>query len=220
MVSLVYRLCRGEVVRDASKTIKGLITCYLNMAPRIDNDDSVYGYFQVFISCSAPAVLVMLYVSPYAGNKDCADSSVRYFLSRCRNTLSKALHGQCVPVVLEFCNLLRRVGCLDPLYLHCQSTLGSLLETAGGLVSIQDIFPFVCEIANSLLRDLDLSMESPTAAGPLSKDVGDFTAFLIPLRTGIREQQALKDSMAQDKRHKDLLFAERVNIFIVCTLSY
>ncbi|TKY53955.1 E3 ubiquitin-protein ligase UPL5 [Spatholobus suberectus] len=219
MVSLVYRLCRGEMVHDALKTIKGLITSYLNMTPRIDND-SASGYFQIFLSSSAPAVLVMLYVSPYAGNKDCADSSVRHFLSSCRTTLSKALHGQCARVVLEFCKLLRRVGCDDPLYLYCRSTCGSLLETAGvsyagsenvkGLVLIQDIFPFVCELASSLLRDLDLSMESPTAAGHLSNDVGDFTAFLIPLRTGIKEQQSLKDSMAQDKRHKDILLADEI----------
>ncbi|KAG4401421.1 hypothetical protein GLYMA_07G265600v4 [Glycine max] len=212
MVSLVYRLCRGETVHDALKTVKGLMTSYLNMTPRIDND-SASGYFQIFMSSSAPAVLVMLYVSPYAGNKDCADSSVRHFLSSCRNILSKALHGQCARVVLEFCKLLRRVGSHDPLYLFCRSTFGSLLETAGvsygsgsdnvkGLVLIQDIFPFVCELANSLLRDLDLSIVSPSAAGPLSNDVGDFSAFLLPLRTGIKEQQAVKDSMAQDKHHK------------------
>lgn len=221
MVSLVYRLCCGETVHDSLKTIKGLITSYLNMTPRIDND-SASGYFQIFMSSSAPAVLVMLYVSPYAGNKDCADSSVRHFLSSCRTTLSKALHGQCARVVLEFCKLLRRVGCQDPLYLYCRSAFGSLLETAGvsyaasasgnvkGLVSIQDIFPFVRDLASSLLRDLDLSMVSPTAVGPLSNDVGDFSAFLMPLRTGIKEQQAVKNAMPQDKRHKDLLLAEEI----------
>ncbi|KAK7363826.1 hypothetical protein VNO77_05984 [Canavalia gladiata] len=218
MVSLVYRLCLGETVHDSLKSIKGLITSYLNMTPRIDND-SASGYFQIFMSSSAPQVLVMLYVSPYAGNKDTADSSVRHFLSSCRNTLPKALHGQCARVVLEFCKLLRRVGCHDPLYLYCRSTFGSLLETAGvsyvsgsdnvkGLVLIQDIFPFVRELANSLLRDLELSMESPSAAGLLLNDVGDFTAFLIPLRAGIREQQDLKDSLTQDKVHKDHLLVE------------
>ncbi|XP_027331165.1 E3 ubiquitin-protein ligase UPL5 isoform X2 [Abrus precatorius] len=219
MVSLVYRLCRGETVRDALKTIKGLIASYLNMTPRIDSD-SASGYFQIFMSSNAPEVLVMLYMSPFAGNKDCADSSVRHFLSSCCNTLCKALHGQCARVVLEFCKLLRRVGYQDPLYLYCRSTFGSLLETAGvsyagsdngkGMILIQDIFPFVRELARSLLRDLDLSMESPSAAGLLLNDVGDFTAFLIPLRTGIMELQAIKDSMPQDKRHKDLLLAEEI----------
>ncbi|XP_052727644.1 E3 ubiquitin-protein ligase UPL5 isoform X3 [Vigna angularis] len=65
MVSLVYRLCCGETVHDSLKTIKGLITSYLNMTPRIDNE-SASGYFQIFMSSSAPDVLVMLYVSPYA----------------------------------------------------------------------------------------------------------------------------------------------------------
>ncbi|KAJ1405533.1 Ubiquitin-like domain superfamily [Sesbania bispinosa] len=221
MVSLVYRLCRGETVHDALKTVKGLITSYLTMTPRIDND-SATGYFQIFMSSSAPAVLVMLYVSPYPGNKNCADSSVRHFLNSCRNTLSKALHTQCARVVLEFCKLLRRVGSHDPLYLFCRSTFGSLLETAGisyaasesenvkGSILIQDIFPFVRELANSLLSDLDLSMETPSVAGSLLNDVGDFTAFLIPLRTGIREQRALQDSMTHQKRHKDMLLVEEI----------
>jgi len=214
----VYRLCLDETVQDSLKTIKGLITSYLNMTPRIDNE-SAAGYFQIFMSSSAPDVLVMLYVSPYAGNKDCADSSVRHFLSACRNTLSKALHGQCACVVLEFCKLLRRVGCNDPLYLYCRSTFGSLLETAGvsysvsdngkGMVLIKDIFPFVIELANCLLMDLDSSMESHTAVGPLSNDVVDFTAFLMPLRTGIKEQQAINGSMTPD-RSKDILHANEI----------
>ncbi|XP_047164102.1 E3 ubiquitin-protein ligase UPL5-like isoform X2 [Vigna umbellata] len=154
------------------------------------------------------------------GNKDCAESSVRHFLSSCRNTLSKALHGQCACVVLEFCKLLRRVGTNDPLYLYCRSTFGSLLETAGvsyagsdnakGLVLIKDIFPFVFELVNCLLMDLDSSMESHRAVGPLSNDVVDFTAFLVPLRTGIKEQQAVNGSMAQDKSNKDLLHAKEI----------
>jgi len=219
MVSLVYRLCCGETVHDSLKTIKGLITSYLNMTPRIDNE-SASGYFQIFMSSSAPDVLVMLYVSPYAGNKDCAESSVRHFLSSCRNTLSKALHGQCACVVLEFCKLLRRVGSNDPLYLYCRSTFGSLLETAGvsyagsdnakGLVLIKDIFPFVFELVNCLLMDLDSSMESHRAVGPLSNDVVDFTAFLVPLRTGIKEQQAVNGSMAEDKSNNDLLHAKEI----------
>ncbi|KAJ1427147.1 Ubiquitin-like domain superfamily [Sesbania bispinosa] len=221
MISHVYRLCRGETVHDALKTIKGLISSYLNMTPRNDND-SATGYFQIFMSSSAPAVLVMLYVSPYPGNKTCADSSVRHFLNSCRNTLPKALHTQCACVVLEFCKLLRRVGSHDPLYLFCRSTFGSLLETAGisyaasesenvkGSILIQDIFPFVRELANSLLSDLDLSMETPSVAGSLFIDVGDFTAFLIPLRTGIREQRALQDSMTYQQRHKDMLLVEEI----------
>ncbi|KAK7262103.1 hypothetical protein RJT34_29663 [Clitoria ternatea] len=221
MISLAYHLCRGETetVHEDSKTIKGLITNYVNLTPRVDND-SATGYFQIFMS-SAPSVLCMLYVSPYEGNKECADSSIRHFLTCCRNSFSKALHGQCARVVLEFCKLLRRVGSHDPLYLYCRSTFGSLLETAGvsyagsdtakDLILIQDIFPFVRELANSLLSDLDSSMDCPSAAGLLSNDVGDLTAFLLPLRARIKEQQALNVSMAEDEeRRKDLLLAEEI----------
>lgn len=222
MVSVVYRLCRGENVPDALKTIKGLITNYLSMTPTTPNSNSAFGYFQIFMSSSAPSVLVTLYVSPYPGNRLCADSSVRHFLTSCRNTLSKSMHACCAGVVLEFCKLLRRVASHDPLYIFCRSTFGSLLETAPvsfaasetdnakGLILIQDIFPFVRELANSLLSDLDSSMESPTLDGPLSNDVGDFSAFLIPLRTGISTLQALRGSANHHKRHNNLLLLEEI----------
>ncbi|KAI4296004.1 hypothetical protein L6164_035994 [Bauhinia variegata] len=219
MVSLICRLCRGEVEHDALKTIKGLMTSYLNMTPRLDND-SASGYFQIFMSSSAPKVLIMLYMSPYRGNKDCADCSIRHFLSSCRTTLSKSLHNQCARVVLKFCKLLRRVSCEDPLYLSCRSTFGSLLETAGvsygsdcskGMILIQEISPFVRELANRLLKDLDYSMESPSSVGPLLSDVRDFIAFILPLRTGIKEQQACKgSSLPDEKRHKHLIPAEEI----------
>ncbi|KAF7803833.1 E3 ubiquitin-protein ligase UPL5 isoform X1 [Senna tora] len=220
MVSLIWRLCRGEMEHDALKSIKGFMTDYLGMTPRVDND-SVSGYFQIFMNASAPAVLVMLYMSPYTGNKECADSSIRHFMSSCCTALSKSMHTKCARVVLEFCKLLRSVASEDPLYLSCRSTFGSLLETAGifsygsesekDLILIQDIFPFVCELANRLVRGLDMSIESPTSVGPSLSDVRDFTAFLLPLRTRIREQQACKglySSKMDGKRNKHLLLVE------------
>ncbi|KAL4398238.1 hypothetical protein HN51_002849 [Arachis hypogaea] len=219
MISVVYRMCRGESLPNALKTVKGLIDSYLNMTPR--DSDSALGYFQIFMSCSAPAVLVMLYLSPFTGNKDCADSSVRHFVNSCRSTLSEELHSQFALVVLEFCKLLRRLHCDDPLYMFCRSTLGSLLETdcvccgtteedVKGLILVQDIFPFVRELANSLLSDLDLSLESPTYAGHLYSDVRDLRAFLVPLRSGISVQQSLMVSATDEERHTDAMLTEEI----------
>ena len=70
MVSLICRLCRGEVEHDASKTIKDLLSKYLKKTPREDNE-SASGYFQIFMFLSAPAVLVMLYMSPYVVRTNC-----------------------------------------------------------------------------------------------------------------------------------------------------
>ncbi|XP_057415534.1 E3 ubiquitin-protein ligase UPL5-like [Lotus japonicus] len=220
MVSLVIRLCHNEPVHDANKTIKGLITSYLNLSPKNDND-SASGYFQIFMS--ATAVLVSLYLSPYTGNKDCADSSIRHFLTTCKTTVSPPLHTQCARVVLDFCTLLKkRVSSEDPLYGFCRSTFGSLLETARvycadsegdnvkGSILVQEIFPFVSELAKSLLVDLDLSIDSPSNAGTFLINVADFTAFLVPLRARIMEQQALRGSMPTQKRHKEALLVEEI----------
>ncbi|MED6195229.1 hypothetical protein PIB30_036018 [Stylosanthes scabra] len=137
MTSVVYRMCRGESLSDSLKTVKGLIDSYLNMTPR--DSDSAFGYFQIFMSCSAPSILVMLYLSPFS-----------------------------------------------------------------------DIFPFVRELANSLLSDLDLSMESPAYAGPLYSDVRDLRAFLVPLRSGISVQQSITGSATGEERHTDAVLTEEI----------
>jgi E3 ubiquitin-protein ligase NEDD4 len=83
----------------------------------------------------------------------------------------------------------------------CRNSLGSIVENIGieralkntdgnkGLVAVQEIFPFVSELAAKLSDDLNSSMESIAAtSGPSLSDVRDFTAFLLPLRTTIVEQ--------------------------------
>ncbi|XP_061344369.1 E3 ubiquitin-protein ligase UPL5-like [Gastrolobium bilobum] len=212
MISLICRLCRGEVVHDALEVIKILMTKNFN----------VPGYFEAFLSSKSPAILVMLYVSPHAGNKGRANCSIMHFLSWCHTKLSKSFYRPCARVVLELCKVLRRVvGCDDPLYISCRSAFGFLLENGSvsygsgnpkSSILLQDICPFVRELANTLLRDLDLSISCPTSTGPFSTDVRDFTALLIPLRTGIREQQALEGSVTDGKCcQEDPLLAEEVD---------
>ncbi|KAG6632954.1 hypothetical protein CIPAW_12G015000 [Carya illinoinensis] len=191
IVSMVCRLCRGEAIPSA-KHVKLRMTEFLTVTPK--DEERVPGHLQIFLSCSAPAALVMLYMSPIKGNKDCADGSIRHFLNSSRNSLPKPYHNYCAPIVLEFWKLLRRAAQEDPLYLSCRSTLGSLLESIGSsknskrVILMQEIFPFVSELATTLSRDLVLTMVSPTSGGPLLTDVRDFAAFLVLLRTEIKEQ--------------------------------
>ncbi|KAM3749161.1 hypothetical protein ACB098_05G161600 [Castanea mollissima] len=193
MVSVVCRLCRGEAVPAASNHIKSRMSEYLSTTPK-EEEQLAAGHLQIFMSSSAPAALVMLYMSMEKGNRDCADSAIRHFLNISRNSLPKSHHNYCAPIVLEFCKLLRRAGDEDPLYLSCRSTFGMMLESigpsmksvrGGGAIVMEEIFPFISEMASRLCRDLGLSMETPGTAGPLSSDVRDFTAFVLPLRTMI-----------------------------------
>ncbi|CAL5344397.1 unnamed protein product [Camellia sinensis] len=198
MVSLIFRLCKGENTPSA-KSVKSRLSEFLTMTPRNDNE-AAYGHLQIFLSSCAPAALVMLYMSPYKGNKECGDESIRQFVNSSRNVLPKAIHALCAPIVLEFCKLLGRAAHDDPLYSLCRSSLGSMVEYIGtglgskssdnskALIVVQEVFQFVRELAARLSNDLVLSIESPTNVGPLSSDVRDFTAFLHPLRTAIMEQ--------------------------------
>ncbi|KAK9267974.1 hypothetical protein L1049_010411 [Liquidambar formosana] len=191
------------------KCVKAQLGEFLKMTPRNDSESTATAsHLHIFMSSSAPAALVMLYMSRIKGNKECADDLIRYFLNSSRSVLPKPINTQCAPIVLEFCKLLSRTVHEDPLYLSCRSTLGSLVETIGvargskfseipkALIALQEIFPFVNELANRLSKDLVSSMDSTMSMGPLLSDVRDFTAFLIPLRTAILEQMGLQGPIA------------------------
>ncbi|KAF9664417.1 hypothetical protein SADUNF_Sadunf16G0016800 [Salix dunnii] len=206
MVSYICRICKSILPCGfhpyVSKHIKELMNEFFSLTPKNDNEDAL-GHLNVFLSNSAPAALVTLYVSSVKGNKECADGAIRHFLNSCRISLPKNLHLQCVPIVMEFCNLLRKVGSDDPLYIVCRSCLGSLLENGGGAcgsryrggeeekgVVLQEIFPFVSELGSKLLKDLMGSMVG--SVGPSVADVKDFSAFLVPLLSMISEQGACR----------------------------
>ncbi|KAL5769262.1 hypothetical protein ACOSP7_015821 [Xanthoceras sorbifolium] len=204
MVGVICRLCRGEHVRSPAKLIKDLISEFLSMTPKGENCG--VGHLQIFMSSSAPAALVMLYMSAKEGNKECADSSIRHFLkvSRTDSIVCKSLQSQCAPIVLEFCNLLRKfTPPEDNLYSMCRSSFASFLESialsgrARGLkyeeevkrlITMQDIVPFVKELAKRLSTDLTASMQLAMTVGPLESDVHDLTLFLLPLRKAILDQ--------------------------------
>ncbi|CAK7345038.1 unnamed protein product [Dovyalis caffra] len=217
MVSYICRICKSifpcGVHSYALKHIKELMNEFFSLTPKDDNEDAS-GHLNVFLSNSAPAALVTLYVSSIKENKECAEGAIIHFLDSCKNSLPKNLHLQCVPIVMEFCNLLRKVGSDDPLYADCRSCLGSLLENGGGtcgwryrggeegkgVVVMQEIFPFVIELGKKLLKELIKSMVG--IVGPSVADVKDFSAFLIPLHCVISEQGGFRGpiSMPLNKR--------------------
>lgn len=225
MISLVCRLCRGETVPHALKTIRTRISEYLSMTPKDDGDPAI-GHLQIFMSSSAPAALVMLYMSPIRGNKEHADDSIRHFLDSCTTKLPKSLQSCCASIVLEFCKLLRRIASDDPLYTCCRSSLGSMmevikvswllehLESVKRAISIQEIFPFVSELADRLSKDLELSLISAASVGSCS-NVLDFTMFLRPLRTAISGHKGFNHPISLPLKKKDhdvLMCTEEVEL--------
>lgn len=189
MVTSICRRCRGERTKD--KSIKSQLYEFLKMTPR-DDTESAASHLQIFMSSCAPAALVMLYMSPDTGNKECADDSIRYFLTSSRNFS----HTLCAPIVLELCKLLCKFDREDSLYCLCRTTLGSLVETIGidstkPPIALREIFPFVSEVAGKLSGGLMSSLET-LSFGPSPGEVCDFTAFLAPLRAAIVEQVCLQ----------------------------
>ncbi|KAF8031843.1 hypothetical protein BT93_D0916 [Corymbia citriodora subsp. variegata] len=214
MISLVFRLCKGETVPHALKTIRTWISEYLSMTPKDDGDPAT-GHLQIFMSSSAPAALVMLYMSPIRGNKEHANDSIRHFLDSCTTKLPKSLRSRCAPIVLEFCKLLRGIASDDPLYLCCRSSLGSMMEvvkvswlsehtkSVKRAISIQEISPFVSELADILSKDLELSLSSAASVETRS-NVLAFKRFLRPLRTAISRHKDFKHPISlplKKKRH-------------------
>ncbi|KAK7359866.1 hypothetical protein VNO77_01831 [Canavalia gladiata] len=214
IVSFIGYMSRGEKARDAMKFVNLLITKHFDLP----------GFLEVLVSSKIPAMLVTLYVSPYAGNKDRAECCIRHFLSCCRTSTRRASQGNCMDVVLEFCKLLRRVvsACDDPLYVYCRTTFAFLLNTLGvsyGLgndkrrVFLPDILSFVRELADRLLTSLDSSIKAPDTNGPFSVDLCDLKSFLVPISTRIKQQQGLEGSSTYEKCHddEDFLLAEEVD---------
>ncbi|XP_010529476.1 PREDICTED: E3 ubiquitin-protein ligase UPL5-like [Tarenaya hassleriana] len=195
MMSTVCRMCRGEPLRESTPCIEEKLTVFFTMIPR-DNSDTAADYLRIFLASSAPAALVMLYVSSIEVNKLYAESYVGHFLTCCRN-LPKPFYNHCIPMVLEFCKLLRKVAPHERLYMSCRKTLGSMLESVegfsgfkhkndgGGLFYVQEIFPFISELADKILKDLVCSMDSVGKSETFSSDVRDFSTFLLPLRRAI-----------------------------------
>ncbi|CAI8590554.1 unnamed protein product [Vicia faba] len=187
VVSVILRLCRNEVVCDAEGLIDNHFKKYM------DNPE----YFGVFMFMKIPALLVNLLMSPWVSNKTIADSSIKQFVQKSLEMKCKTLQGLYIEVVLEFCELLRGVGCTSDnlLYVYCRDSFATLLGHVGVIfrnskrrVLLQGVSYCVREIADGLLKYLDLSMSCVTSGEISCSDVRGFVNFSTPLRKGISEQ--------------------------------
>ncbi|KAI3735154.1 hypothetical protein L6452_14642 [Arctium lappa] len=149
----------------------------------------------------------MLYMSPDEDNKICAIESIQDLLVSIPLLLPHTVYSQFLPVVLlELCKLLRRVAGYDDycLYKLCRNSLGVVVKDSkamnifhGGddnrvmIIALQDLFPFVAELASELSRGLVSSMESVSKFGPSTSDVKDFRAFLKPLKAAVVKYQVI-----------------------------
>ncbi|KAM1033624.1 hypothetical protein ACFX2I_037027 [Malus domestica] len=225
IVSAAFRMCQGEEIHEPSKYIKSRMSQYLTMAQKETTAGYGVSHIRVFVPSSAPLALLMLYVSPLPANRTVAENSIKYFLNSYPTLLPKHLHNYCAPIVLEFCKFLRRLGEEDPLYVLCRGSLGSLLESDGnsqdsepveGLIGgLKDISPFVRELSSILSRDLVVSMDLPASGRPLSDDVRDFRAFLLPLRTAVADQVCFKGSISatlKGRTFRHPLYGEEIKL--------
>ncbi|XP_071736848.1 E3 ubiquitin-protein ligase UPL5-like [Rutidosis leptorrhynchoides] len=205
--SMICRLCKGEILGVRDMTVSCRLEEYYEMIKEKTSVDLAIGYLHIFNS-SLPAALVMLYVSPLYANYECANESIQKFFKSFRKLYKEdeaklPAYKQFASIVLQFCNLLSTaVTYRDPLYTFCRSYLASMMECVKlrmnsytcdatssiykrAVVTVQDIFPLVNQIATHISRALVLSMESVVNNGPLESDVSDFSLLLRSVRNAI-----------------------------------
>ncbi|KAF3647338.1 putative 60S ribosomal protein L6-like [Capsicum annuum] len=193
LVSLVSDLLKDNdpsTLSDAHHIIM-ILKQFLRMTPN-DNIEKASQHLQIFNSSSAPAFLVMLYLSPEKTFKFAAHYSIRTFINSLKSELPKHTYSECVRMVLEFCKLLREaVGHDDCLYSFCRSSISAIVEaieitrcnTAKGLSALNDVFLFVFEVVVAeVSHDLELSMGFIESTGFSMSIVRDFTDYMCSLR--------------------------------------
>ncbi|KAJ4979658.1 hypothetical protein NE237_010438 [Protea cynaroides] len=88
------------------------------------------GHIQIFKCVCAATALVMLFLSPIKGNKQCAEEAIG--LSHFTHRVTSKIRSYSVyfqpSIVLEFGKLLTRTSREDPLYISCRNTLAGESE--------------------------------------------------------------------------------------------
>ncbi|KAJ0250241.1 E3 ubiquitin-protein ligase UPL5 [Hirschfeldia incana] len=194
---IISRLLRGEKFPPLPRgmSVNEKIASFFSTIPGETEEYSTETYLKIFTSSSVPAALVMIYTSPLESNKSCGEGAIKLFLNSCL-ALPEEQQSCCLPVVLEFCRLLRRVCPHDKLYGSCRNTLGSLLETVQEIVDKsetgftrlhyrlltvgEEIFPCLSELADLMEQQL-----VDDNLGPSLYDVQKFSSFWRPLRYAI-----------------------------------
>lgn len=225
VISLIFHLYKyNSPPPSCPKTVKAMIAEFLSKTPlEADGSEKTSGHLQIFNASSAPAALVMLYMSSHKPNRDAADDAIRHFITSSKTSLPKHTHHDCVPIILEFCKLLKRaVGIDDALYCLCRSSLGAMVEYVEiggkkGLVGLRDIFPFVSELAAKLSHDLELSAGPTTFPGPSLSDISDFSSFVVPVKNEIKKYVEfcgpIRVPLTDELRSLPVCYADEILIF-------
>ncbi|XP_025883649.1 E3 ubiquitin-protein ligase UPL5-like [Solanum lycopersicum] len=190
--SLIWGFCKSEfyLIQNDKDHLEDVLIQILIMIPH--DIDEASEYLEIFISSSIPAALVMLYTSPYLDNKIVADKCIRQIINSFDSESLTPMYST-YAIILEFCKSLRDAGIEDDLYIFCRSSLRDIIALVGiarceadtkKFISLQDVLPFVREIAVKLYHNLNLTMGS----APLSLSyslVHNFAGFMFPVRNAI-----------------------------------
>ncbi|KAF3664414.1 hypothetical protein FXO38_10134 [Capsicum annuum] len=155
LVSLVLHMSKSNCIclSPDSDRITMLLIQFTTMTPE-DNIKKARELMELFVSSSAPAALVTLYMSQDNAKKSTAYESICAFVNSFRTMLPASLCNVCTPIVLEFCKLLRGAAGLDNrLYSFCRSSIRARVEAVGmvkcnftkKLSALTDVFLFVRE---------------------------------------------------------------------------
>ncbi|KAI5080078.1 hypothetical protein GOP47_0005557 [Adiantum capillus-veneris] len=177
-------------------------------------------HMQVFQLAGATSALVVLLLSPLDTNQDCAECSIKLFVSATDDGSSPDTHSYCAPILLDFCKLLRKAAPRHYLYFTCRNALACILDTvceAHGSVYfndakaeniVHDFAPFVTELAVKLSFSLCFTAKFygayaasglPSILHPDAKEGHDFTAFIAPLCKAMVEAcTSAKSSIVMD----------------------
>ncbi|KAG5584718.1 hypothetical protein H5410_045152 [Solanum commersonii] len=161
--SLIHALCNCNDNIDVNANVTcmmKMLTDFLTMTPK-DGADRSEQYLQIFIHSSVPAALVKLYVSPSVTTKQAAHECICQFIDSCKTLLPTLLAAMMKGYVHDVKCMLR----------------------------LQDVFPFVRELATRLSCALELSVQSAEFIQLSDSDVCEFIKFMHPVKCAIRHQQ-------------------------------
>ncbi|KAL1537266.1 HECT-type E3 ubiquitin transferase [Salvia divinorum] len=193
VVSFIFIMCKKILPFNVPVSVKLMLVEFWSM-----NLEQASEHLHMFSASSAPTALVMLYMSPLRMNRSAAYEAIIHCIASIKSILPMHMHHECVPIILEFCKLLKgAAGIDDPLYRLCRSSLGAMMEyTQVGKkakLEVADIFPFVKELAAKLSRDLVRCF-----FGPSLVDISDFSSFVAPVMREIKGCFSIEGPLIED----------------------
>ncbi|KAJ0987013.1 hypothetical protein J5N97_005369 [Dioscorea zingiberensis] len=216
---LIYAISRLNSIIPASpmarhhyrSLVSNLVKEFLRSTPA--DPDTSWGHLQVFAFSGAPEALVKLFISSDDFNRGVADEAIRLFLSFEPDHQMKHLHPQCAKIVLEFCKLLAwSVGNMNPLYLACRGSLGSLLMLLESKYfshiesskMVEELLPFLKETAGKVIEEL-----SNVTTGAELVDFSEFSDFMLVMRRAVRDHLGGNRCVSKEMLNSELPDYER-----------